>query len=82
MNDLLRELQYGEDADVPYNRAKAFFIVLYFMRQNYLALNVLKNMELIIGNYNGLLKGDDLLKPKALLYDVKHLHILQNFLIG
>lgn len=64
MNALLSEVQGNEYFHAPYNRAEAFFIVFYYMRQNTIALIIIKNMELLIGNYNGLIRGEDLLKTK------------------
>jgi hypothetical protein len=68
MNELLGEIQGGEEYGwYPYNLGCAFFATFYYMRENVLALRIIKSMEMIIGSYNGLVRGEDVLKSSKIL---------------
>lgn len=63
MRKLLLQPQIDDDGalSVPYNKCLAIFLVLYYMRCNYLCTEFIKNMELFLGNFHGLLDMREIL---------------------
>jgi hypothetical protein len=63
MNNLLLKPQKDVDSSlaVPYNKCLAIFMVFYYMRCNYLCTEFIKNMEMIMGNFHGLLDMRELM---------------------
>lgn len=63
MNKLLLKPQQelGHIPSVPYNKCLAIFMVLYYMRCDYLCTEFVKNMEMIMGNFHGLLDMRELM---------------------
>lgn len=63
MNKLLLKPQQelGNVPLVPYNKCLAIFMVLYYMRCDYLCTEFIKNMEMIMGNFHGLLDMRELM---------------------
>lgn len=63
MSKLLLRPQIDDDGalSVPYNKCLAIFLVLYYMRCNYLCAEFIKNMELFLGNFHGLLDMREIL---------------------
>lgn len=63
MNNLLLRPQKDVDSSlaVPYNKCLAMFMVFYYMRCNYLCTEFIKNMEMIMGNFHGLLDMRELM---------------------
>ncbi|GAA5804947.1 hypothetical protein HPULCUR_010457 [Helicostylum pulchrum] len=59
---LLRPQQEVDNVpSVPCNKCLAIFMVFYYMRCNYLCIEFIKNMEMIMGNFHGLLDMRELI---------------------